>query len=161
MTKQHRYQTSLTWTGNRGSGTIDYRAYDRDHLIRVKGKPDLRGSADPSFRGNPGLYNPEEMLVASLSACHMLWYLHLCSDAGVIVVDYQDEALGVMEEQPNGSGVFTSVTLHPLVIVTQEAMFDKAKALHQQANKMCFIANSCNFPVFHKPVLKSSKELNR
>ncbi len=154
MEKQHRYQTSLTWTGNRGPGTTNYQAYDRDHVIRVKGKPDLEGSADPSFRGNPNLYNPEEMLVASLSACHMLWYLHLCSEAGVVVIDYQDEAQGIMEERPDGSGIFTSVILHPLVVVASEDMYEEAQALHHQANKMCFIANSCNFPVLHKPMCR-------
>ncbi len=151
MSKQHHYQTLLEWTGNKGKGTLNYRAYDRNHLIKVEGKPDLLGSSDPSFRGDTSRYNPEELLVASLSGCHMLWFLHLCSVNKIIVMDYKDEAKGIMEENKDGSGFFKSVTLYPKVIITEASMIETAQSLHHQANKMCFIANSVNFEVLHEP----------
>src|ERR1700712_3863044 len=116
MTKEHHYSAEIRWTGNLGKGTSGYRDYDRDHVISVMGKPEIPASSDPSFRGNNTRYNPEEMLVASLSSCHMLWYLHLCSEAGVVVTTYSDHATGVMEEEGN-AGAFASVTLHPVVTV--------------------------------------------
>jgi organic hydroperoxide reductase OsmC/OhrA len=149
--KGHHYKTTITWTGNLGSGTSGYRAYDRNHVISVEGKPDIPGSSDPAFRGDRARYNPEEMLVASVSSCHMLWYLHLCAEAGLIVVDYVDEATGTMEETADGGGRFAEVILYPKVTVTDEAMVNKANELHYKANKLCFIANSCNFPILHKP----------
>jgi len=150
----HHYKATTIWVGNRGKGTLDYKAYDRDHDIHIDGKPDLLCSSDPSFRGNKTRQNPEELLVASLSGCHMLWYLHLCAVNGVVVVDYRDEATGVMEENKDGSGQFVEVTLHPEVTVTDQSMVEKANDLHHQANKMCFIARSVKFPVHHKPVAK-------
>jgi len=158
MAKEHHYLTRLRWTGNRGAGTKDYRAYDRDHVLSAGGKPELPASADPSFRGNPQRYNPEELLVASLASCHMLWYLHLCSVNGVIVVDYEDAAEGVMEEAENGSGRFLSVVLRPVITVAAAEMYEKAMALHHEANSYCFIANSVNFPVRHEPVVKVAEE---
>ena len=149
--KTHYYKTTLNWTGNKGSGTKNYTAYTRDYDVSAIGRPVIKGSSDPAFRGDKTRYNPEEMLVASLSSCHMLWYLHLCSEAGIIVTDYTDEAEGIMEETPNGTGRFTSVTLKPCVVVKEDSMIQKAIELHAKANKMCFIANSCNFPVYHKP----------
>ena len=101
------------WTGNRGEGTASYRGYGRDHVLSVKDKPEIPGSSDPSFRGDPQRYNPEELLVASLSSCHMLWYLHLCAVSGVVVVDYRDEAGGTMEETADGGGFFREVVLKP------------------------------------------------
>ncbi len=147
----HHYKTTVTWTGNSGSGTSNYRAFERSHSISVENKPVILASSDPSFRGDRTKYNPEELLVASLSSCHMLWYLHLCSEAGVVVVDYTDTATGTMLEKPDGSGHFTEVALYPVVTVSDESMVNKANELHHTANKMCFIANSCNFPVLHKP----------
>jgi len=157
MVKEHHYHTNLRWTGNRGEGTSSYKAYDRDHVLSVANKPELPASSDPSFRGNPERYNPEELLVASLSSCHMLWYLHFCSVNGVVVVEYEDAAEGLMEEKADGSGKFLSVTLHPIVTVTSEAMAEKARSLHHEANKFCFIANSVNFPVHHEPTIVSSE----
>ena len=150
----HHYKVDITWTGNRGNGTASYTAYDRDHIVSAGGKPEIPASSDPSFRGDPARYNPEELLVASLSSCHMLWYLHLCSSAGVIVVDYTDAAAGTMEETANGGGHFIEVTLFPVITVASEEMVEKADALHEKANELCFIANSCNFPVHHKPIYK-------
>ncbi len=150
----HTYQISLRWTGNTGTGTNDYKAYSRNHTISVNNKPDVLLSSDPNFRGDNSRYNPEELLVASLSSCHMLWYLHLCSVNNIVVLDYTDKATGTMQEASNKSGVFTEVTLHPVVIITNVVMTDKAIQLHHEANKMCFIANSVNFPVRHEPVIK-------
>lgn len=135
-----------------GQGTATYTGYERAHDVWVKGKPKIKGSSDPHFRGDKGRYNPEELLVASLSSCHMLWYLHLCSVAGIIVLSYTDKAEGIMEETDNGSGRFARVNLNPNVGLPDALMIDKAMALHQQAHDMCFIANSCNFPVYHDPV---------
>jgi organic hydroperoxide reductase OsmC/OhrA len=147
----HHYRATTTWVGNRGSGTTDYKAYDRNHNIAVGDKPLLACSSDPQFRGDKTRHNPEELLVASISSCHMLWYLHLCAVNGVVVTDYTDEAFGTMEENKDGSGQFTEITLEPRVAVAQESMIDKANALHHDANKMCFIARSVKFPVHHKP----------
>ncbi len=146
----HTYNTQLHWTGNLGSGTSGYRAYSRNHEIEVDGKPLLPGSSDPAFRGDPSRYNPEDLLVSSLSACHMLWFLHLCADAGIVVTAYSDRATGTMIETADGSGRFSEVTLHPQVTVAEAAMIERAQALHAAAHRMCFIANSCNFPVQHE-----------
>jgi organic hydroperoxide reductase OsmC/OhrA len=148
--KQHHYHSTTTWTGNRGSGTSDYKAYERSHLISVDGKPDIEGSSDAAFRGDKSKHTPEDMLVISLSTCHMLWYLHLCAVNGVVVTEYVDNATGIMEEDAKGSGYFKEVTLHPRVTVSDKAMIEKANALHHEANNMCFIANSVKFPVYHK-----------
>ncbi len=151
MKGQHKYSLQLKWTGNTGTGTTDYRSYTRDHTVSVENKPGLLCSSDPSFRGDNTRYNPEELLVASLSGCHMLSYLHLCAVSGIVVVEYSDNATGTMEQTPDGGGRFTEVTLHPQIIVTNESMIEKANELHHKANQLCFIANSCNFPVHHKP----------
>jgi organic hydroperoxide reductase OsmC/OhrA len=148
----HHYHATTTWTGNRGEGTADYKVYERAHLISVKGKPDIEGSSDVAFRGDKSKYTPEDMLVCSLSTCHMLWYLHLCAVNGVVVTAYVDKAVGIMQEDDKGSGYFTEVTLHPRVSVSEKNMIEKANALHHEANKMCFVANSVKFPVYHKPV---------
>lgn len=147
--RHHHYKTTIEWTGNKGSGTSNYRDYERSHTISVENKPTIEGSSDPAFRGDKTKYNPEEMLLSSLSSCHMLWYLHFCSEAGIIVTDYIDIATGIMEEGSNGSGRFTEVVLQPVVTITDETQIEKAKELHTKANEFCFIANSVNFPVKH------------
>jgi len=139
------------WTGNDGEGTKTYSSYRRDHSIAATGKPEIDGSSDPKFRGDASRYNPEELLVASLSSCHMLWYLHLCADAGVVVVDYTDNATGAMQETENGSGYFTEITLFPKVVVKDASMIKMANSLHSKANEYCFIANSVKFPIHHQP----------
>ena len=149
MNGQHHYNLTLKWTGNKGTGTSDYRAYERSHTICVDGKTEISVSSDPAFRGDKTKYNPEEFLVAAISSCHMLSYLHLCAVAGVVVTDYVDHATGIMVETPNGSGHFTEVTLNPIVTVTEISMIEKANELHKKANELCFIANSVNFPVGH------------
>jgi organic hydroperoxide reductase OsmC/OhrA len=150
MQREHTYSVNVVWTGNTGKGTSDYRSYTRDHEINVPGKPPIHGSSDPKFRGDPVRYNPEELLVSALSACHMLWYLHLCADAGIVVVSYEDRAEGNMEESSEGAGRFVRVTLCPHVRVTGPVK--QAEALHQRAHELCFIANSVNFPVLHQAV---------
>ena len=151
MNKKHLYTLTIQWTGNTGAGTNNYRAYERSHMIRAKDKKEILCSSDGSFRGDKTKYNPEALLVASVSACHMLWYLHLCADAGVVVLDYSDKATGVMQETENGSGYFTEITLFPKVIVKEASMIEKANSLDSKANDYCFIANSVKFPVHHKP----------
>jgi len=152
MAKTHHYETTITWTGNKGQGTSDYREYERSHTVSIHNKADIYASSDTPFRGDASKHNPEDFLLSALSSCHMLWYLHLCADAGVVVVTYTDTATAVMEEKDGGGGCFSSATLHPVVTVSDASMVDKANALHEMANKKCFIANSCNFPVRHVPV---------
>ncbi|MFA9392400.1 MAG: OsmC family protein [Prolixibacteraceae bacterium] len=147
----HNYQLELNWTGNLGKGTKSYRSYDRSYSITIDGKEELHGSSDPHFRGDASKYNPEEFFLMSLSSCHMLWYLHLCSEAGIVVESYIDRASGTMEEKANGSGRFTEVRLHPVVKINHPDQMTKAIKLHKKANEMCFITNSCNFPIHHDP----------
>ncbi|GGO80483.1 OsmC family protein [Nonomuraea cavernae] len=151
MSREHRYHTTVTWTGNLGEGTSGYRTFSRDHEVSAEGKPAVHGSSDPAFRGDPARWNPEELLVASVSQCHMLWYLHLCATNGIVVTSYVDEAEGTMAEESGGAGRFTSVTLRPTVTIAAPEVHDKAVELHHEANRMCFVANSVNFPVRHEP----------
>jgi organic hydroperoxide reductase OsmC/OhrA len=146
MERIHHYSVAIVWTGNTGQGTRGYTGYERAHEIRSGQKPMVPGSSDPAFRGDPTRYNPEELFVAALSSCHMLWYLHLCADAGIVVVSYEDHAEGTMIETAEG-GRFISVTLRPTVKVTESA--DRAGTLHKRAHELCFLANSVNFPVEH------------
>jgi organic hydroperoxide reductase OsmC/OhrA len=150
--KQHQYHTNLQWTGNTGNGTASYRGYERAHRISVEGKPTIEASSDPAFRGDKSKYNPEEMFLASLSSCHMLWFLHVCSEASVIVLEYSDAAVGILTESDDGNGKFSEVILHPVVKVKEEWMKEKLNDLHDKAHHFCFIANSVNFPVRHEAV---------
>jgi len=156
MEKQHHYNATIQWTGNKGSGTDNYSSYERSYQITIENKSDISGSSDPAFRGDMTKHNPEDLLVASLSSCHMLWYLHLCSEAGVVVTDYVDNAKGIMIETSNGGGKFTQVILNPIVTVAEEKMVDIADKLHKKANELCFIANSVNFPVIHHPTVRTA-----
>jgi organic hydroperoxide reductase OsmC/OhrA len=151
MANTHQYKTTLVWAGNKGSGTMDYRSYDRDFIVSIAQKTDILGSSDSAFLGDKTRHNPEDLLVSSISSCHMLWYLHLCSQNDIIVMDYKDEAIGTMTENSDGSGQFTEVILQPVVVIIDEAKHEKAISLHAEARKMCFIANSCNFPIKHLP----------
>jgi len=155
MSNQHNYRIRIRWTGNNGTGTSNYRAYERSHVVSVENKPDIQCSSGPAFRGDKSKYNPEELLVASLSACHMLWFLHLCADAGVVVTEYMDMATGTMAETADGGGYFTEVTLNPSITVTEASMIERANDLHQRAHALCFISKSVNFPVYHKPDCKA------
>lgn len=148
----HTYQIRTTWTGNTGHGTANYGAYKRDYEISGQDKHSpIPGSSDPAFLGDAGRYNPEELLVASLSACHMLWVLHLCADAGITIAAYSDEPNGVMAETGGGAGHFTEVTLRPLIRITDAARIEEAKALNERAHRLCFVANSVNFEVRCEP----------
>ncbi|WP_052664523.1 OsmC family protein [Nitriliruptor alkaliphilus] len=151
----HTYRVHVEWTGNTGEGTASYRSYGRDHRIAIEGKPDLLASSDPSFRGDPSRHNPEDLLVAALSGCHLLWYLHECSTAGAVVVSYRDEAVGTMVTDRDG-GRFSEVVLRPVVEVTDESMIPAAIEAHERAHAQCFIANSVNFPVRHEPTVTSA-----
>lgn len=157
MIGEHRYALASTWTGNRGTGTSGYRDYDRSVEIEVAGKPTLLASSDKPFRGDPARWNPEDLLMAALSECHLLSYLHACVTAGVVVVAYRDEASGVMVEDGRGGGAFREVVLRPHVTVADASMTDAATAAHAQAREWCFIANSVNFPVRHEPTIEVAR----
>ena len=152
--KTHTYSLTVRWTGNTGDGTRSYRGYRRDHVVQAAGKPSLACSSDPSSLGDPSRYNPEELLVSSLSGCHMLWYLHLCAVNGVTVSAYTDEASGTMEEGPDGVGQFTRVVLRPRVTILEADAAEKAGALHEEAHRFCFIARSVRFPVEVEPTIE-------
>ncbi|AZR58745.1 OsmC family protein [Eikenella corrodens] len=148
MSKQHTYRATVEWAGNLGSGTSSYTAYSRDYTVKITGKPELHGSSDPAFRGDKTRHNPEDMLLAAISACHKLWYLHLCGAASIIVTAYTDHAEAVMDEGDNAlPGRFIKATLRPQVTITQAQHIEQAKALHHEAHRLCFIANSLNFEV--------------
>ena len=150
--RDHAYVVTINWTGNRGTGTSGYRGFARSHDIGAPGKPPILASSDPAFQGDRTRYNPEELLVASLSSCHMLWYLHLCSAEGILVQAYEDIAEGVMTERPDGGGAFVEVVLSPEITLSPGSNMERARALHADAHRKCFIANSVNFPVRHEPV---------
>ena len=151
MNAQHNYNLTVKWTGNTGTGTSNYKEFERNHSIFVANKTEILGSSDPAFRGDKTKHNPEDFLLASISSCHMLWYLHLCAVEGIIVTDYIDNATGIMFETANGGGKFTEATLNPIVTITNISMTERANELHKKANELCFVANSLNFPVYHKP----------
>jgi organic hydroperoxide reductase OsmC/OhrA len=150
--KRHQYNAKLRWTGNRGTGTSHYRAYGRDHEISGDGKTiAIPASSTPVFRGDEDRYNPEELMIGALSGCHMLWFLHLCAEAGIVVTSYEDDAQGTMEMNPDGSGNFTEVVLHPRVQYDETPPRENIDDLHHRAHELCFIARSVNFPVRCEP----------
>lgn len=152
---EHTYRVRVQWTGNRGSGTSGYREYGREHIISAAPKPDIAGSSDAKFRGHAERWNPEDLLVASASACHKLWYLHLCADAGIAVQSYVDEAIGTMVEGP-GEGRFTRIVLHPHVVIRAGDDRERAAQLHHEAHAKCYVANSVNFPIECEPVIEAA-----
>jgi len=151
---QHTYRVAIEWAGNRGSGTSGYRDYGREHTIRAAGKPDIAGSSDAAFRGNADRWNPEDLLVAAASACHQLWYLHLCADAGVRVLRYVDDAVGTMVDRPGGKGRFTRIVLRPRVAIRGGDDAQLAARLHHEAHARCYVANSVNFPIDCEPEIE-------
>ncbi|WP_027209897.1 OsmC family protein [Burkholderia sp. WSM2232] len=151
---EHTYKVCVQWTGNRGSGTSGYRDYGRDHVIASGNKPAIAGSSDAAFLGDADRWNPEDLLVASASACHKLWYLHLCSDAGIVVMDYRDDAEGTMLDSPQ-QGRFSQIVLRPRVLVQAGADVELARRLHHAAHEKCYIANSVNFPILCEPVIET------
>lgn len=160
MSRTHRYDLTVTWTGDLGEGTSTYRAYSRAHEVAADGRPPIGGSSDPTFRGDPERWNPEQLLVASLSQCHLLWYLHLCATGGVVVTGYVDHPIGTMQESADGGGRFLEVVLRPEVTVAAADMAQRAAALHADAHRKCFIANSVNFPVRHEPVIHVAAQVS-
>ena len=154
--KIHTYSADIEWTGNKGTGTSAYRAYGREHVIRVEGKPEILGSSDPAFRGSADRHNPEDMLMAALSTCHMLWYLHLAAEAHVVVTAYTDRVEGTMIEDAERGGYFTAAVLHPVVTITSASDATIAERLHEAAHKKCYVANSVNFPVRCSPTIVKS-----
>ena len=154
MNQQHYYSLIVAWTGNTGEGTSNYRTYERSHTITIAHKPDILGTSDTAFNGDKTKHSPEDLFLASIAACHMLWYLYLCAEAGVVITAYIDNAKGVMVQTADGGGYFTEVTLYPAITLRDETMVVKATALHHDAHKLCYIANSCNFPIHHQPTFK-------
>ena len=155
-THPHTYRVAVQWAGNRGSGTSGYRDYGREHAIRAAGKPDIAGSSDAAFRGNADRWNPEDLLVAAASACHQLWYLHLCADAGVRVLRYVDDAVGTMVDSPVEEGRFTRIVLRPKVTIRAGDDAQLATRLHHDAHARCYVANSVNFPIDCEPAVESA-----
>ena len=152
--KRHDYHLICRWTGDQGEGTASYRSYSRSHRIEFETKPAIEGSSDPAFLGDPSRHNPEDLLLASISACHMLWYLHLCSANGLILKRYEDSAEAVMEESERG-GAFSLAVLKPVCTFEGDIDADQARALHAEAHSHCFIANSLNFPIHCEPVIRT------
>ncbi|MBK8612221.1 MAG: OsmC family protein [Flavobacteriales bacterium] len=150
----HPYALELEWRGNQGLGTSTYEGYAREHVIRIAGKPDLIGTADPMFRGDAGVHNPEDLLLAALSGCHLLTYLALCARARINVTSYRDNASGILLLTKDGGGHFTEVMLRPEVVVAEEHMLEKARFFHGEVHKYCFIARSVNFPVRCEAVVR-------
>jgi organic hydroperoxide reductase OsmC/OhrA len=154
MSKEHFYKAKINWTGNLGTGTSEYTAYSRNHEVSGdSGKEIIKASADPVYRGEASRYNPEELVVAAIAGCHMLWYLHLCADAGVVVVDYTDAANGTLTETDDGNGKFSEAVINPQVTITKDSDAKLAEQLHAKAHEFCFIANSMNFQVRVKPTI--------
>lgn len=157
MKKEHQYSASITWTGNSGEGTKDYKSYERSYNIAISNKVEIKGSSDPAFRGDQTKHNPEDLFLASVSSCHMLWYLHFCAVNNIVVTEYIDNAKGTMLETDSG-GLFTEVVLYPSVVITDKDKIELASRLHEEANKHCFIANSLNFKVKHRPTCRVTDE---
>jgi organic hydroperoxide reductase OsmC/OhrA len=153
--RQHRYTVTTCWTGNLGSGTSAYSAYSRNHELSAPAKSaPIAGSSDPAFRGDPTRYNPEELLLGALSACHMLWVLHLCADAGIVVMDYRDESEGLMVEHADASGEFTRVVLRPRMKIADAARAGDAAEIHGKVHGLCALARSVRFEVICEPVIE-------
>lgn len=151
MSQQHDYAPRIVWTGDRGEGTAHYRAYDRTWRIETPGKPPIECSNDPLLGGDPAKPNPEDLLIASLAGCHMLWYLHLASEAGIVVLGYEDDPVGHGETEKGGKGRFLAATLRPRITVRAGADLARARAIHDEIHEYCFIARSVNFPVRYEP----------
>lgn len=153
----HRYEARIVWMGGE-NGTADYASYGRSYTIRIPGKPELQGSADRVFHGDPAVHNPEDLFLAAVGGCHMLAYLALCARRGVRVLEYQDHATGVLRLDRDGSGRFTQIELTPTVVVADPDTKDLALALHEVAHQECFIANSCSVPIRCRPAVQTAEQ---
>lgn len=152
MNTIHNYKLAVKWTGNQGTGTSNYKDFERSYHILIENKVDIIGSSDPEFRGDRTKHNPEELLLAAVSSCHMLWYLHFCAENKIIVIEYIDNATAILEETADGNGKFSAITLNPTITITENSMIEKATELHKKANQFCFVANSLNIKVAHRPI---------
>lgn len=152
MKNEYNYTAAVIWTGNNGEGTLNYKNYERSYTIVVNDKPQILGSSDIAFKGDGKKHNPEELLITALASCHMLWYLHLCSEENVVITAYKDDVSGIMKINRDGKGSFSKAILNPTVTVLETSMKEKAIELHQKASEYCFIANSVNFTIEHNPV---------
>jgi organic hydroperoxide reductase OsmC/OhrA len=153
--RSHQYRMHLSWTGDASADATAFRNHDRSYRLQAHGKPAIEGSCDKLFRGDAARWNPEDLLVASLSACHHLWFMGLCAAAGIVVLAYEDDADGEMtEEEPGGPGQFVRVTLRPRVTIAPGADREKALTLHETAHRNCFVARSVNFPIEHEPTVE-------
>lgn len=150
--KEHHYAAHLAWSGD---NTTEYATYDRAHHVAFDGKPDLQLTADPAFRGDASKHNPEDLLLAAISSCHMLSYLALCAKYGINVLSYEDRATGIMRENNKGGGRFEEVTLHPVVTIANADQRERALQLHERAHEQCFIASSCSVPIRHEPEVRA------
>jgi organic hydroperoxide reductase OsmC/OhrA len=150
MSYKHLFKAKLNWNSKRDSITANTRKFTKSHFIAIEGKELLQVSAAKAFKGDPELYNPEDLLLSSVVSCHMMSYLYVCAQNGIDIVSYQDQAEATLEVLENGSGRFIEVRLFPHVIVRNKEQIAEALLLHQEANKLCFIANSCNFPILHQ-----------
>lgn len=155
MAHAHQFKAALSWTGAAKGPTTDYESYSREYRIEIPGKPPFLGSSDPTFRGDPKLYNPEDLLVVALSSCHFLSYVAICARARLPVVAYEDDASGTMDLK-DGKMRFVEVVLRPRVVVATGADLDKARRFHETAHSQCFIANSVNFPVRNEPAVTAA-----
>ncbi|MBC7523974.1 MAG: OsmC family protein [Flavobacterium sp.] len=155
MNTLHSYKLSVKWTGNQGIGTSNYKDFDRSYSIQIKKKAHVLGSAHPQFRGDKTKHNPQELLLASVSSCHMLWYLHLCAEEKIVVTDYVDNATAILEETKDGNGKFSSIILNPTIMVSEKGIIENATALYKKANEFCFVANSLNIKVDLQPIINS------
>lgn len=153
MAKEHQYNQKVIWTGNTGKDTASYKDYQRDFEISIPDKAIIAGSSDPAFLGNPTKHNPEDLFLSAISSCHMLWYLHFCATSGIRVVKYEDQPIGILTEEPSGTGQFTKITLHPTVWIRNAEQVTLAKELHSKANEYCFIAKSIHIPIHHQPTI--------
>ncbi|WP_452231793.1 OsmC family protein [Lacinutrix sp. MEBiC02595] len=155
MAFKHIFKAKTQWSSSKGESTLDARSYNRNHTVSIKGKSEpLQVSSAKIFRGDDALYNPEDMLLSAVSSCHMMSYFYVCSQNGIEVVAYEDQAEGVLEVDNKGKGQFVSMQLNPVVVVSKQEMVEKAESLHEQANALCFIANSCNFPISHRATIQ-------
>jgi organic hydroperoxide reductase OsmC/OhrA len=159
MSQTHNYASHLIWEGNRGDGTATYSGYGREFRIAIPGKPELRGSADPAFRGSPELLNPEDLFLAAVSSCHMLSYLALCAREHIRVLAYDDRPTAELQLERGGGGRFTTVVLHPEVVIAAGDDAERALALHERAHELCFVAGSCSVPIRHDAAVRTLAEV--
>ena len=156
MVFKHLFKVALSWISKEETAQSAFKFYSKSHTISIQHKPDLNISAAKAFKGDPALYNPEDLLLSSLTSCHMMSYLYCCKQNNIEVISYTDDAEATLEVNDDGSGRIVEVMLHPKVIISNPTQIELAISLHKKANELCFIANSCNFPVFHSPICESN-----